>query len=302
MPTRNVVTWNAVITGYTSQREKAKQCAFDGLMLFREMLIDVCGEKPNDTIMVCVLSAISQLGMLEIGVCIHGYIEMTTSTPENNMFIGTRLVDMYSKCRCLDNAYAIFVQMNVKNVLTWTTMATGLAIHGREKESFEILDAMMTSGVKPNAVTFTRLFSACCHSGLVEEGLHLFNNMRGSYGVEPQIQHYGCVVDLLGRAGHLGEAYELIRGMPVKPDAILWRSLLSACQVHGDFVLGEKIAKILLALAVDLEDSVGEDYMALSNVYSFAERWEDVEMVRKEIKVKRVETKTGASFVHGIGN
>ncbi|XP_065853565.1 pentatricopeptide repeat-containing protein At3g18970-like isoform X2 [Euphorbia lathyris] len=301
MPRRSVVTWNAMLTGYTSQREKAKECAFDGLVLFREMLIDVCGEKPNDTTMVCVLSAISQLGMLETGVCIHGYMEKATSNSENNVFIGTGLVDMYSKCGCLDNAYGIFIQMKVKNVLTWTAMATGLAIHGKGKESLELLDVMMESGVKPNAVTFTSLFSACCHSGLVEEGVHLFKNMRGRYGVEPQIQHYGCVVDLLGRAGHLEEAYELIRGLTVKPDAILWRSLMSACQVHGDFVLGEKIAKMLLGLGVDLEDS-GEDYVALSNVYSSAERWEDVEMVRKEMKVKRVETKAGASLVHGISN
>ena len=109
-------------------------------------------------------------------------------------------------------------------------MVTGLAIHGRGKEAIRFLDLMRVCGVKPNAVTFTSLFLACCHAGLVEEGLGLFDNMKSKWDLEPNIQHYGCIVDLLGRAGQLNEAYRFIMGMPVKPDAILWRSLLSACK------------------------------------------------------------------------
>lgn len=306
MAERNVVTLNAMIKGYCSQREKASGCACNALMLFRDMLVDVSGERPNDTTMVCVLSASSQLGIIESGTCVHGFIEKTICMPETDVFIGTGLVDMYSKCGCLDSALKIFVQMRVKNVLTWTAMATGLAIHGKGKETLELLNAMGTRGVKPNAVTFISLFSACCHAGLVEEGLHLFHTMSSKFGVEPQIQHYGCIVDLLGRAGHIKEAYKIIMGMPVEPDAILWRSLLSACKVHGDVELGEKAGKILLHLqpeknSVDLFDT-SEDYIALSNVYASAERWEDVEIVRKEMKVKRIETKPGASLVQAANN
>ncbi|XP_048225780.1 pentatricopeptide repeat-containing protein At3g18970 [Ricinus communis] len=306
MSKRSVVTWNAMITGFSSQREKAKDSAVAALMLFRDMVVDVCAEKPNDITMVSVLSASSQLGVLECGACIHGYIEKTICVPQNDIFIGTGLVDMYSKCGCLDSAVKFFVEMKLKNKLTWTAMATGLAIHGKGKETLELLDGMGASGIKPNAVTFTSLFSACCHSGLVEEGLHLFHNMKGKFGIEPGIQHYGCIVDLLGKGGHLKEAYEFIAGMPMEPDAILWRCLLSACKVHGDVVMGEKVAKILLHLqpeknSVESDDS-SEDYVALSNVYASAERWEDVEILRKEMKVKRLETKPGASLVQAIGN
>ncbi|XP_050224321.1 pentatricopeptide repeat-containing protein At3g18970 [Mercurialis annua] len=300
MSNRSVVTWNAMITGYSSQREKGKDCAFNAILLFREMVRDVCGENPNDTTMVSVLSACSQVGMLELGDCIHGYIEKIICKPEDDVFIGTGLVDMYSKCGNLDGALNLFSKMKIKNVLTWTAMATGLAIHGKGKETLELLYVMLKSDVKPNVVTYTSLLSACCHSGLVDEGLQLFHSMKEN-GIEPRVPHYGCVVDLLGRAGHLKEAYEFIIGMPVKPDDILWRCLLSACKVHGDAVLGEKVAKILLHSqqqknSANLDDA-SEDYVALSNVYASAARWDDVEMLRKEMKTKRIETKPGSSFV-----
>ncbi|KAK0600500.1 hypothetical protein LWI29_015569 [Acer saccharum] len=275
MPMRNNVTWNAMINGYCSQSKKAKDCAFEAALLFKDMLVDVCGVKPTDTTMVCVLSASSQLGVLEIGACVHGYIQKTIYMPENDLFIGTGLVDVYSKCGCLDSALSIFQRMRDKNVLTWTAMVAGLAIHGRGKEAIRLLDLTRVCDVKPNAVTFTSLFSACCHAGLVEEGLSL--------------------------AGHLNEAYEFIMGMPIEPDAILWRSSLSACNVHEDVVMGEKVGKILLQLQPESisEDLTGtsEDYVALSNVYASARRWQDVESLRKEMKVKRIENEPGCSLV-----
>ncbi|KAK2644789.1 hypothetical protein Ddye_019984 [Dipteronia dyeriana] len=229
--------------------KKANDCAFEVLLLFKDMLIDVCGVKPTDPTMVCVPSASSQLDVLESGACVHGYIEKTIYMPDNDMFVGTGLVDMYSKCGCLDSALSIFRFMRDKNVLTWTTMITGLAIHGKGKEAIRFLDLLRVCGVKPNAVTFTSLFSACCHAGLVEEGLSLFDNMKVKWDLEPNKQHYDrCVVDLLGKAGHLNEVYRFIMGMLVKPNAILSRSLSSACNVHGDVMMGEKVGKILLQL------------------------------------------------------
>ncbi|KAK9292640.1 hypothetical protein L1049_020617 [Liquidambar formosana] len=306
MGMRTSVTWNAMMTGYCSQRERASCYARHALMLFKNMLVDVCGAKPTDTTMVCVLSAASQLGVLETGVCVHGYIEKTILGPENDVFIGTGLVDMYSKCGCLSSAFCIFWRMREKNVLTWTAMMTGLAIHGKGKEALELLHAMEGHNSRPNAVTFTSLFSACCHSGLVDEGLHLFQSMRSKFGVTPTIHHYGCIVDLLGKAGLLKEAYEFIMDMPVEPDAILWRSLLSACKVHGDAVMGEKVGKLLLQLQSDLGfldlTDTSEDYVALSNVYASAEKWEDVEMVREVMKVKGIETKPGCSSVQCISH
>ncbi|XVE62814.1 hypothetical protein DITRI_Ditri06bG0150100 [Diplodiscus trichospermus] len=306
MTERSSVTWNAMIKGYCSQRGRAKECCREALMLFRDMLNDVSGVNPNDSTMVCVLSACSQLGELYGGACVHGFIEKSIFGPEHDVFIGTGLVDMYAKCGNIDSALCIFKLMSFKNVLTWTAMGTGLAIHGRGKEALELLDAMEDYDIKPNPVTFTSLFSACCHAGLVEEGLHLFHNMRSRFGLKPQIQHYGCIVDLLGKAGHLNEAYDVIIEMPMKPDAILWRSLLSACNVHGDVAMAERVGNILFRLEPPKSSAhmplTSEDYVALSNIYASAGRWQQVEMVRKKMKLKRVENKPGRSFIRNINN
>ncbi|KAL6325716.1 hypothetical protein AAG906_024534 [Vitis piasezkii] len=294
MRKRSSVTWNAMITGYCSQRGKVVCYARDALVLFRAMLVDACGVKPTDTTMVCVLSAASQLGVLETGVGVHGYIEKTVLAPANDVLLVLGLLT------CTPNAgvWAVlcaFWGMKERNVLTWTAMITGLARHGRGKEALELLDEMVAYGVKPNAVTFTSLFSACCHAGLVEEGLQLFHSMRSKFGVTPGIQHYGCIVDLLGRAGHLKEAYDFVREC----------HLLSACKVHRDVVMGEEVGKLLLQLQpqqsfADLV-AASEDFIALSNVYASAERWEDVETVREAMKVKGIETKPGCSSVQTSG-
>lgn len=296
MPMRNCVTWNAMITGYVSQKENTH----NALALFRDMVGEDCdGVPPTDTTMVSILSAVAQLGVLETGACIHGYIEKTICVPENDVFIGTSLVDMYTKCGSFESALSIFMKMREKNVLTWTSMATGLAIHGRGKEALELLNEMEANTIKPNAVTFTSLLLACCHVGLVEEGLHLFNRMS-KFSVKPQMQHYGCIVDLLSRAGHLKEAYEFIKEMPVEPDLILWRSLLSACKVHGDLVMGETVGKLLMKIKQEqrIEEVVTpEDYVALSNIYACGEKWKDLEMLRKEMRIKGIENKPGCSLV-----
>ncbi|KHN36502.1 Pentatricopeptide repeat-containing protein [Glycine soja] len=288
MPRRSTVTWNAMITGYSSQKEGNKKYALNALSLFIDMLVDVSVIKPTGTTIVSVLSAVSQIGMLETGACIHGFAEKTVCTPEDDVFIGTGLVDMYSKCGCLDSALSVFWRMNQKNILTWTAMTTSLAIHGKGKQALEVLYKMGAYGVKPNEATFTSFLSACCHGGLVEEGLILFHEMKRTFGMMPQIKHYGCIVDLLGRAGNLEEAYDFIMRMPINPDAVIWRSLLGACKIHGDVVMGEKVGKFLLQLEEwsSAESPKSEDYIALSNVYALAEKWDDVEIVRKTMKAK----------------
>ncbi|KAG4121999.1 hypothetical protein ERO13_D11G240400v2 [Gossypium hirsutum] len=252
MTERSSATWNAMIKGYTSQRERSKKCCREALVLFRDMLNDVSGQIPTDTTMVCVLSACSQLGEIYSGACVHGFIEKTIWVPESDVFIGTGLVDMYAKCGYIDSALSIFRLMSVKNVLTWTAMGTGLAVHGRGKEALELLDAMEDSG----------------------------------------------------RAGYLNEAYDFIIEMPIKPDAVLWRSLLSACTVHGDLAMAEKVGKILLRLEPSKNSLhmpiTSEDYIALSNVYASTGRWRQVEMVRNKMKLKRVETKPGGSYIQTV--
>ncbi|KAK6915419.1 E motif [Dillenia turbinata] len=308
MPVRSSATWNAIMTGYCSQREAPYKYARKAIMLFKGMLllVDDRGVRPTDTTLVCVLSAASQLGVVETGASVHGFIEKTIHRPENDVFIGTALVDMYSKCGSLDSAVAIFDRMRETNVWTWTAIITGLAFHGKGSEALQLLHTMESYGVKPNEVTFTSLLSACCHGGLVKEGLHLFHEMESRFGVTPRIQHYGCIVDLLGRAGQLKEAYEFIMSMPVDPDAVLWRSLLGSCKIHGDVLMGEKVGKHLLQLQtgrsnVQSDDS-GEDYVALSNIYASADRWQEVEMIRDVIKVEGKENKPGFSIIQTVSS
>lgn len=311
MYVRSRGTWNAMIAGYCSQRERVggESCGV-ALSLFRDMLGGgLCGVKPDGTTMVSALSAASQLGALESGICVQGYIEKMLYEPENDVYVGTGLVDMYSKCGCVDTAMWIFERMEERNVLTWTAMTSGLAIHGRGKEALEVLDMMEGHGIVPNAVTFTSLLSACCHAGLVEEGLSLFYSMD-KFGVVPTRQHYGCIVDLLGRAGHLVEAYDLISNMDVvERDVILWRSLLSACNVHGDLLTGERVRQALLHMQMkQIIGSPGdvaymsEDYIALSNMYASVDRWDDVKIVREEMKFMGYENKPGLSSLQSPGN
>lgn len=302
MPVKSSVTWNALITGYSSQKRNTQENSVMALMYFKEMLADESNAKPNGTTMVCVLPAASRLGALDIGSCIHGYIVKTIAAPEKDVYVSTGLLDMYSKCGCLNIASKVFYMMKETNVLTWTAMATGLAFHGRGKEAMELLGQMKSRNIMPNAVTFTSVFAACCHAGLIEEGLHLFHNMEREFAVKPRIEHYGCIADLLGRGGHLREAYDFVIRMPIRPDPILWRSLLGSCRLHGDTQMGEKVGRILIRAQADahLGDirAPSQDYIALSNVYALAGRWQDVGMVRGEMKIMGVEIKPGSSAIH----
>uniref|UniRef100_A0A0D3DSR3 Pentatricopeptide repeat-containing protein n=1 Tax=Brassica oleracea var. oleracea TaxID=109376 RepID=A0A0D3DSR3_BRAOL len=175
-----------MIGGYCSHKDKGNHSARKGMILFRRFSYFGDGvSRPTDTTMVCVLSAISQMGLLEVGALVHGYIEKLGFTPEVDVFIGTGLVDMYSKCGCLNSAISVFELMRAKNVLTWTSMATGLALNGRGNETPSLLNRMAESGIKPNVVSFTSLLSAYRHNGLVQEGLELFQSIRVLPSVAP---------------------------------------------------------------------------------------------------------------------
>ncbi|KAD4586541.1 hypothetical protein E3N88_24142 [Mikania micrantha] len=296
MPVRTTATWNSLIAGYCSRKEHAR----DGLLLFVDMLVGNHGVKANDTTVVCVLSAVSRLGYFETGVTIHGYIEKTICGIENDVYIGTGLVDMYAKCGCLDTALNLFVRMRHKNVHTWTAMVSGLAVHGKGKQALNLFDEMANSGVKPNTVTFTSLLLACAQAGLIQEGLALFHRMKTKFCVEPLSHHYGCIVDLLARAGHLDDAFRFIFREKVESDEVLWRSLLHACRLHNDIGMGERVAKILISMKSegDLEAcDTSEDYVALSNICASAGRWEEVAAVREVIIDKKMETNPAVSTV-----
>ncbi|KAL5216363.1 hypothetical protein ABZP36_007764 [Zizania latifolia] len=207
------------------------KCPSESLEVFNVM--QKSGVQPDMVVLSTVLSACANLGALESGRWVHEYIERKGI--EWDVHVGTSVVDMYAKCGCLDTAVSIFQKMPLKNVSSWNALINGFALrplHGRGKEALECFDRMVASGWHPNEVTFIAALGACCHSGLVQEGCQLFELMTKSYKLSPWEEHYGCMIDLLGRAALIQDAYDVIKAMPMRPAVFTWGALLSACQAH----------------------------------------------------------------------
>ncbi|KAM5563189.1 pentatricopeptide repeat-containing protein [Rosa sericea] len=284
MPQRSVVSWNAMISAY-AQNGFFKEA----VEMFRDMQIgDVC---PNYVTLVSVLPAIARLGVLELGKWVHLYAGKHKIGIDD--VLGSALVDMYSKCGNIEKALLVFEQLPKKNVITWNAIISGLAMHGRGKDALDYFSKMKRAGVVPSDVTYIGLLSACSHGGMVEQGRSFFNHMINVVGLEPRIEHYGCMVDLLGRAGLLEEAEELILNMPIQPDDVIWKALLGACKVQGNIEMGERVAKILMDLAPHDSGS----YVALSNMYASLGNWEAVSNVRLLMKDMDIRKDPGGSWI-----
>ncbi|KAI3460512.1 hypothetical protein Pfo_017175 [Paulownia fortunei] len=238
MPAKNVVSWNAMIAGCVNSH------MFDeALSVFHHMLIDgKC--KPDQTTLISILSACTHLNSLEHGKWIESYIRKNKF--ELSVPLGNVLIDMFAKCGDLENAEIIFEKMSKRCIITWTTMISGLAVNGHCREALKLFDSMCSEGLKPDDVIFIAVLSACTHGGLVEEGERLFNQMVHDFGIEPRIEHYGCMVDILGRAGRIEEAIRFTESMHLKPNAIIWATLLSACKIHGNENLLESLIRRIL--------------------------------------------------------
>ncbi|KAK1270949.1 Pentatricopeptide repeat-containing protein [Acorus gramineus] len=201
---------------------------------------------------------------------------------------------MYAKCGSVEDAVRVFEGMGQRrNVISWTSVITGLAMHGEGARALGMFDRMVTEGVTPNEVTFVGVLYACGHAGMVEEGRRVFKSMVEEHGIEPRQEHYGCVVDLLGRAKRLDEAHCLVESMPFRPSVVVWGSLLAACRVHGDVELGELAATRLLELDPDHDGA----HVLLSNIYAKRRRWEDVKRIREAMKRRRISKERGRSWV-----
>lgn len=216
---------------------------------------------------------------------------------EDNLVVGTSIVDMYCKCGRVEMARKAFDRLKRKNVKSWTVMVAGYGMHGHGKEAMKVFYEMIRCGIKPNYITFVSVLAACSHAGLLKEGWHWFNKMKCEFDVEPGIEHYSCMVDLLGRAGYLKEAYGLIQEMKVKPDFIVWGSLLGACRIHKNVELGEISARKLFKL----DPSNCGYYVLLSNIYADAGRWDDVERMRILMKNHGLLKTPGYSIVEHKG-
>lgn len=284
MPERDIYSWSTMISGYsqTVQPDVA-------LELFHGMVAS--GIKPNEITMVSVLSAITTLGLLKEGRWVHDYIHNNSILLNDNLWAA--LIDMYAKCGSINTALQLFNQIQDKTstVSPWNAVICGLATHGHANMCLEIFADLQRYHIKPNSITFIGVLNACCHAGLVESGRRIFQSMKSVYDLEPNIKHYGCMIDLLARAGKLEEAEELVNSMPMKADVVIWGTLLAACRTHGNVDIGERAARSLAAL----EPRHGGSKVLLSNIYADAGRWEDVSMVRRVMRTQKTKRMPGCS-------
>ncbi|XP_057868278.2 pentatricopeptide repeat-containing protein At5g48910 isoform X2 [Cryptomeria japonica] len=284
MPERNVISWTGMIAGL-AQNGSSKEA----LKLFQEM--KKAGVKPNSSTFSTVLSACSNLCALEQGKEIHQ--EIIDSGYLSDVFVGSALVDMYSKCGSIDNARCMFDRMPQRNTVSWNAMIGGYAMHSCASESFKLFEQMQKLGTNPDHVTFLRVLSACCHAGLVDEGMQYFESMRKDHCIIPTMEHYSCIVDILCRAGRLDEGVDFINKMPVQPNATVLGCLLAGCRTHNNIQLGEQVAKQLL----ELDPGHTGHYVLLSNIYAAAGRWDDLDKVRKLMKDRCIKKKPGCSWI-----
>ncbi|CAN1150736.1 Pentatricopeptide repeat-containing protein At2g29760, chloroplastic [Linum perenne] len=285
MPRKEIPAWNVLISAY-EQNGKPKEA----LAIFRELQLSKSA-KPDQVTLLSMLSACAQLGAMDIGEWIHGYIKKQGIQLNRNL--ATSLIDMYSKSGDVEKALEVFHSINHKDVFVWSAMIAGLAMHGRGEAAMKLFVKMQEVKTKPNFVTFTNLLCACSHSGLVDEGKRLFDQMERMYGVVPEVKHYACMVDMLGRAGHLEEAMQFIENMPLAPSASVWGALLSACCIHGNLELAEKACSHLL----DIEPGNHGAYILLSNLYAKSENWEGVSRLRQQMRDSGLKKEQGCSSI-----
>ena len=288
MPNRNSAAWNAIIAAYVQHNR-----FHDAFALFNEMRAE--NVELDKYVIASMLSACTGLGALEQGEWICGYVEKNGI--EIDTKLATTIIDMYCKCGCLEKASKVFNGLPSKGISTWNCMIGGLAMHGRGEAAIELFKDMEREMVKPDGITFLNVLNACAHSGLVDTGRHYFKYMTEVHGIEPGMEHFGCMVDLLGRTGLLKEAKKLIEEMPMEADAGVLGALVGACKIHGNIVLGEIMGKRL----IELDPNNSGRYVLLANLYASAGKWQDVANIRRLMNDKGVKKVPGFSVIEMEG-
>lgn len=283
MPVHNVVACNTLIAGM------AQNGCSEGV-LNQYNIMKKAGFRPDKITFVSVISSCSELATLGQGQQIHAEVIKFGSLSVISVI--SSLVSMYSRCGCLDDASKIFQEREGMDVVLWSAMIAAYGFHGKGQEAIELFDRMEKEGLEANDVTFLSLLYACSHCGLKDKGLEFFDSMTEKYKLQPRLEHYTCVVDLLSRSGMLEQAEKLIRCMPVKPDAIVWKTLLSACKTYKNAEMAKRIAEQVLR--IDPQDSAS--YVLLSNTQASAKKWQNVSEVRKVMKDRNVKKEPGTSW------
>ncbi|XVF37909.1 hypothetical protein REPUB_Repub20aG0052000 [Reevesia pubescens] len=285
VPLKNLFAWTALIAGLVQSGN-----GVDAFGLFIEMRKE--GVSIIDPLVLSsIVGASANLATLELGKQVHGLV--IGLGYESCVFISNALVDMYAKCSDILAARDVFSRMSQRDVVSWTSIIVGAAQHGQAEEALSLYDKMVSNGVKPNEVTFIGLIYACSHVGLVVRGRELFKSMIEDYMIHPSLQHYTCLLDLLGRSGYLDEAENIINSMPFKPDEPTWAALLSACKHYGNAKMAIRFADHLLSLKPE-EPST---YILLSNIYASSSLWEHASKARHLLEALKVRKEPGYSYI-----
>lgn len=284
---RDQATWNAMIAGYTQNG-----LLEEAFVAFRQMLEH--NVTPNVVTIASVLPACNPMGNIELGKQLHGF--SIHYLLDQNVFVGTSLIDMYSKSGVIDYAANVFAKIPEKNSVTYTTMILGYGQHGMSKRALSLFRSMKGCGIEPDAITFVAVLSACSYAGLVDEGLQIFDLMQQEYKIQPSTEHYCCVADMLGRVGKVVEAYEFVKELGEEGNVLeIWGSLLGSCRLHGHSELAEVVAKKLLEM--DTRNSMPGYHVLLSNIYAEEGNWENVDKVRKEMRERGLRKEVGCSWI-----
>ncbi|XP_058082773.1 pentatricopeptide repeat-containing protein At5g15340, mitochondrial [Magnolia sinica] len=291
MREKNEVAWTVMITGYVEAGLPREAMSLLAQMIFsyNSSFLTL-----NHVTLCSLLSACSQSGDLTIGRWIHAHaVKMMEEERHPLLMVGTALVNMYCKCGRLDRAVIVFNKMPQRNVVAWNAMMSGLAMHGQGHAALSLFSQMAVEA-QPDDITLVAVLSACSHSGLVDQGRQYFSDLWSVYAIVPKVEHYACMVDLLGRAGQLEEAEALIREMPIRPNEVVLGSLLGSCSLHGKLELGERLLRELVQM-----DPLNTQYhMLLSNMYASAGRQDKAYALRKMLKSRGIRKVPGMSFIH----
>ncbi|URD85604.1 PPR repeat [Musa troglodytarum] len=284
MPYRNLVSWNTMIAGYSHNG-----CVAEALQHFKMMRKE--GKDPDWSTFACALSGCANLAALQVGTQLHNLL--LKSGHIIDIFAGNALITMYARCGRILTARQVFDEMVSVDLVSWNSLIAGHALNGYAKAAISIFQEMKKNGVAPDEVTFIGLLSACSHAGMVDDGLELFYSMSRDYPITPVAEHYACVVDLLGRAGRLGEALKLVKGMPIKANAGIWGSLLGACRMHKN----PEVANVAAEKLFEFEPHTTSNYVLLSNIHAEAGSWGEVERVRVLMKERGVWKQPARSWI-----
>lgn len=288
MREKDIVSWSTMIQNYA-----LNGLPKEALDLFFQMQRE--NLRPDCYAMVGVLSACARLGALDLGDWASGMIHRNEFL--SNPVLGTALIDMYAKCGSMSQAWEVFKGMTEKDRVVWNAILSGLAMNGYVKAAFGLFGQIEKFGIQPDGNTFIGLLCGCTHGGLVDEGRRFFNSMYEVFSLTPTIEHYGCMVDLLGRAGLLDEAHQLIKSMPMEANAIVWGALLGGCRLHQDTKLAEHVLKKLIGL----EPWNSGNYVLLSNIYSASRKWDEAAKIRSIMNEKGIQKVPGYSWIEVDG-